>query len=241
MSRFWILCGLILGIFIVLVSCKNDQPTAPQQFHDVTVNIDGLDTIYTAPEGDLIATAFEIVVTGMDGVPVEEVPVSIWVESGPGDVASREWTTSADGTVQALYYVTVPLGDTTAIICAVVGLDTTTESVKLRGEIAPVAIELQPDPPVIETQYGQSAQTQLTATVTNPTGLPAPDVNVMFSVTGGEAQIEGSGVTDEDGHVRATLNVDGSWFGEVEITEPRRANHPLKSVMNHGRYNHCSD
>ena len=55
-----------LGFLLLLASCSSDQPTAPDFITDVTVSINGLDSLYTAPEGDLIAAAFELEILDPD-------------------------------------------------------------------------------------------------------------------------------------------------------------------------------
>lgn len=218
MFRLMILLGAVLALLVLAISCEDTSPTSPDISQEVYPQICGLDSFLTALEGELRAVAFEVVVSTMDGDPAAGSPIALWVDSGPGYTAYRDGVTDAQGVVQALYYVSIPLGDTVSIIKAAAGSDTTEATVSLHGDLAPASIDLISSLPVIETHYGQPAQSEMVATVLNPTGLPVQDVNVAFSVVSGEAECGGIVVTDALGHAAASLAVDGYWFGEAIVS-----------------------
>lgn len=217
MLRLSILGGILCGLLILAASCKNDSPTAPQQLPDLHIQLTGLDSSYTFPEGSLVAAAFEVTVSTTEGAPLPGVSVSSWVLSGPGNVAVKDPVTTSTGTVEALYYTTMPSGDASATIVAVVGIDTASVTIHLHGELTPAAITLEPTDQTVQTHYAESALAEVTAVVTNPDNLPVPDVDVVFSLLSGSAVVSGGGKTDDNGEARADILFDGTWFGDVEL------------------------
>lgn len=237
MSRFFrvLLCGFVL----LIASCKTDQPTAPHQYPDSDIRFVGLDSIYTGDEGSLVAAAFEVTVFTPENQPLAGIPVSLSVTTGPGIVAIRDHLTSSGGIVEALYYTTLSLGDNRVTISAVAGTDTAAVSIILHGELAPAAISLEPIRQTVRTQYAEATQAEVTAHVTNPDGIPVSDVEVAFSLSRGEAVVSGSGQTDGNGQIKATVLADGRWFGELEITasivkfNPFIAVHPPENLIDY--------
>lgn len=219
MRRYWIQSFFAVGFLILLAACDSDQLIAPEFITEVTVSIIGLEQSYSAPEGELIAAAFELEIRDLEGLPIGEIPAAICVVSGPGNVGIRDHYSTSDGLILALFYATTILGDTTSVIMAIAGHDTAYASVQIHGTIKPASISLSPMPdPFYIPHFGQPASTPVSATVLNPTGIPVPGIQVVFTTDTSSASITQSVVTDEAGVARADINFNGRWFGEMEIT-----------------------
>ena len=217
MLRYAYVGGLAVFLIVWLVSC-DDQPTSPpQNFPDVSVQISGLDSAIVALEGDLCASALEIYVTDENDEPVSEVPVKLWVDSGPGETAFQNSESDSAGIVQAIYYVTVPFGDTSAVIKATAGYDTSSTVIALTGEPTPAILQLSANPPILSTRLNQSTQGTITAQLLDRRGNGVSDIIVAFSLLSGEAQFGDIIATDSSGRATTTITVNGTWFGDLIV------------------------
>ena len=137
--------GVALALCLLLFSCESEQPTSPQESPPgqfLAAHITGLDRAIAAREGELRVAAFEASVSDEADLPAPRAPVWIWIDSGPGEVAPEAAYCDSSGVTRALYYVTLPYGDTTAAVHASAGGDTTEATVELHGDPAPVSITL---------------------------------------------------------------------------------------------------
>lgn len=210
--------GLALIIIVLIVSCQDDQPTSPlQNSLDVSLEISGLENAITAQEGELRAEAFEVRVIDIDSLPAPNVPVGIWVESGPGEVARQADPTNDQGIVEALYYVAVPYGDTTAVVKATAGTDTAHVVVSLSGTPTPQELSLNADD-TLSTFYNTPNAADLIAQVVDGRGQGVSGVSVVFTVVSGEVRVGGIVETDEDGIAASQMSVDGTWFGDAVVS-----------------------
>ena len=218
MRKYWILL-FTFSFFLLLSSCDSDQLTAPEFITDVTVSINGLEQDYSVPEGELIVAAFELEILDLDGKPIGGIPAAVNVASGPGSVGTRGQNSTIDGLIPAVFYVSAPLGDTTSVLMAIAGYDTAYISLQIHGEIKPASIHISSDQNPLQVQhFSQPIGTTVYATVLNIDGIPVPDVQVVFTTNASSVFITPTAITDETGMAIAQLDVDGRWFGDVEIS-----------------------
>ncbi len=219
MRRYWILSFFLIGSLILLTACDSDQLTAPEFITDVTVSINGLDQDYTAPEGELIAAAFELEIRDMDGFPIGDIPAAIRVISGPGNVGTRDHYSTTDGLIPALFYAIAPLGDSTSVLMAIAGHDTAYATINIHGEIKPASIAFIGESDIISMEhFNQPASISASVLVVNKDAIPVPGIQVVFSTDNNSVAITSSAVTDEMGVASGEIDLDGRWFGEAEIT-----------------------
>ncbi len=136
MFRYAYVGGLVIALFL-LFSCQSEQPTAPETIPSeqvLNVQISELDRARIAREGEPCTAAFDVLVTDDSDSVVPDVPVTIVVESGPGEVAPEISVTDSSGVVKAVYFVIIPYGDTTAIVSSAAGQDTARASIDLHGD-----------------------------------------------------------------------------------------------------------
>ena len=217
MSRQMYVGGMAFVLMILFLSCKNNQPVSPPIQPELTVHINGLDGAITAPEGQLYTTDFEVHVSDQFSVPVEGVPVDLWVESGPGDVTLGADATNRNGVVEAFYAVIVPIGSNVTVIKASSEFDTTEAVILLTGEPVPAGIALTCEE-IITTRYNIPHEAELNAAVVTSGGAPVPGVYVQFELVSGQAQVGGVVETDDEGIAITEIVVDGTWFGDLIVS-----------------------
>ncbi len=205
--------GLALILILMVISCQNDTPTSPQPQFDVYVQIDTVGAII-ALEDEIQAVAIELFISDDSGEPVSGIPFQIWVESGPGATAYRQTESDPEGIVQVLYYLTVPFGDTTAVIKAVAGTDTTETSISVIGLASPASIEIS-GPAEILPNYNESTEATLSARLLDRRGSPLSGHDVLFALISGQAEVGGLVQTDLSGNATTTVTVDGYWSGDL--------------------------
>ncbi len=205
---------LPLFALLLILSCEDNPPTAPLPF-DVYVQIDSF-TAIIAQEDALHAVAFELLLTNDVGDPVSGAGFNVWVESGPGETAFQQSESDPDGIVRALYYLTVPFGDTTAIIKATAGSDTASTSINITGLPAPFSLDLT-GPDAFYPNYGESASDLIRAIVLDRRSNPVVGQELLFSLISGQATINGETRTDTFGVVENQVTVDGYWSGDLII------------------------
>ncbi|MDP8240047.1 MAG: Ig-like domain-containing protein [Candidatus Hatepunaea meridiana] len=219
MKRFTYVGGMAVILGWLLLSCQSDQPTSPLPHSGLSLNVQitHLDSIINATEGELCPIAFEVIVTDDSAIPVPEAQVMIEIATGPGNVAPGAALSNQSGIVNALYYLTMPFGDTTATIRAYAGDDTAEFEIEIYGDPAPSEIQLSVSPETFRLNYAESCEGTLTATVLDKRGNGVPDQNVAFNIVNGQAEIENFSSTDDQGMVNKPVSLNGYWFGELSI------------------------
>ncbi len=220
MFRFTYVGGMAAIIVFILMSCTSEQPTSPFDplpERPLNLKITQLDSVIIAEEGELHPAAFEVIVTDEEHLPAADAEVMIAVVSGPGSVAPDRAFCDRSGVVRALFYMTVPYGDTSVTIRAYAGSDSTSHEIAVHGDAAPAELRLTASPSEFQPFYGQAYEGVVTAAVFDRRGSPIQGRNISFSLLDGEAVLQGFGSSDERGEVDASVQLDGHWFGVLQI------------------------
>ncbi|MBM3329707.1 MAG: hypothetical protein FJY67_09605 [Calditrichaeota bacterium] len=206
---------LALGVFI---GCEEETATEPlPKAHHL--QIEARSSAISAREDDARALAVDVRCLAEDGSVVEGVAVTMRVVSGPGEVAPGAGLSDRQGLVRILYFVTLPYGDTTTTLRAIVEGDSSDIAIALHGDPAPSTVELTADPAILSVSYSHLERTLLYATVRDRRGSPLPGVNIGWNVQSGVVRLGPVlGLTDANGVAHNIATVDGYWFGTAEIT-----------------------
>ncbi|NQT34912.1 Ig-like domain-containing protein [bacterium] len=220
MFRFTYVGGIAAIIVFIMMSCTSEQPTSPlESLPDRSLNlkITQLDSTIIAEEGELYPAAFEVIVTDEEHLPAADVAVMIAVVSGPGSVAPNRAFCDRSGVVRALFYMTVPYGDTTVTIRAYAGIDSTSHEIAVHGDAAPAELWLSASPGEFRPFYGRAYEGRVNAAVFDRRGNPIQGRNISFFLLDGEAVLQGYDFSDEQGEADASVQLDGHWFGVLQI------------------------
>ncbi len=209
--------GIALSFALTFTACETDQLTAPEPSFAGFIELTGLEGEIAGKEGQLYAKAFEVFVTGDSGEAAEKIPVSIWIDSGPGQTAVYDCFTDSAGRVNALYYLTIPYGNSTAIIKATCGQDTTAFTIDLYGSISPNHLSLALDKNVVESSPTQPATIDLKAKLTNSKNLPVPNQIINFTVVTGSDTTSLFALTNEEGAANTEFKLKRNWYGALKV------------------------
>ncbi len=236
-SKLLLLLTTLVLATTLWTSCDDEQdaprPPRPPHYNVGSIQIvTGVpnDTLYFAP-GDSVSTTVTVIVTNRQGLAYPGVPVDLVLANAT--VGALEFTdsslvdtTNQLGRVLAAYRCDGIAHD--QIIAATAGDITAQRILVIReeGHIDPNTILLTATPTLLEADLNGFAQTRIDLTVRNESNIGIPNINALFSATGG--RINFPPPTDSSGHTSFFWTFDNV-FGEFWLTA--RAGAKRDSVM----------
>jgi len=210
--------GVMAVVLCCVMSCQTEQPTAPQlsdQYYNTEITL--LDSTIIAEEGKLCPLACEIKVTDDSGRAVPEAVIVIEVTSGPGAVAPCWAYSDSSGKVKALYYLSVPYGDTAAVICAYAGAAPFEKQIFIHGDPLPTQIRFISQTDTVTHKPGRPVAVEIPVEVLDRRGKGVPDQEIWFQVARGVASVDPVARTDKSGRANARLRLHADWQGELVL------------------------
>lgn len=221
MFRLLNVCGIVAALLMVLISCEVEQPTQSSGLlseKPLTISISQLDSSVFADEGELYPIAFEVSVTDSSDYYMQNVPLFLSVSSGPGDVAPTFAFTDSSGILEALYYLTVPPGDTTSVISISTGDDSVSAEIRIHGDQIPVAVRMTPEPEKYVIKRGKGDRGYLCTKIIDSRGIGVPNQKVIYTINRGIVVLHGLERTDSSGVIMTDVILSGDWSGELVIS-----------------------
>ncbi len=205
--------ALIPLLLLALIFGCDDNPSSPEQTL-YSVSLSTLPDSISSPQGVIRSLPFTVTVINVtENLPVVNEDITITV-AGRGNVIPAQASTDNDGFVDGVYEVSIPLGESSAIITAHYGDQSDQATISLYGTVRPVTVSMTADPPTVVVQGGGSTTISLAVYVADANGVGVSNQPIRFTMRPDEGgsmfgALSPSFQTDQSGNAVASFSSQG--------------------------------